>query len=90
MSSHLEEAGETYWEHFRYAVGLGWRLGKASASIVIHAIFPDWKRFDNQVLPLIEQIKKELVVRQMNVVHHRLTKRVEKRIQQNLVDDTTE
>ena len=90
MSNHLEESGETYWEHFRYASGLGWRLWKTSMKILIHAVLPNWKKFDNQVLPVIEQIKKELVVRQMNVVHHRLTKRVEDRIKHNIVDDTTE
>ena len=88
MSNHLEEAGESYWQHFRYASLLGLRLMGIAVYIIAHAIFPSWKRFDNQVLPFIEQVKRELVVRQMRVVHHRLTKRLENRLRNNIVDDS--
>ena len=86
-NKHLDESGESYWEHFRYASTLGLRLARTSVYILIHAVFPEWKRFDNAVLPFLEEAKKELVVRQMRTVHYRLTKRLEKRLRENLVEE---
>ena len=38
--THLSEAGEGYFEHLRFAVGVGLMLMAAGLACVIHGIFP--------------------------------------------------
>ena len=38
--AHLYEAGETYFEHMRFAVGVGSMLMAAGLACVIHGLFP--------------------------------------------------
>ena len=38
--THLAEAGETYFEHMRFAVGVGLMLAGAGLACIIHGIFP--------------------------------------------------
>lgn len=40
---HLEEVGETYWEHFLAAAGISHRLAIASWSQLLHAFCPNIK-----------------------------------------------
>ncbi|MEC7109075.1 MAG: DUF6356 family protein [Planctomycetota bacterium] len=40
-SKHTQEVGETYVEHFKYAMGTSKELLKASAWQAFHAVFPD-------------------------------------------------
>lgn len=38
--THLVEAGETYFEHMRFAVGVGLMLTGAGLACIIHGLFP--------------------------------------------------
>jgi uncharacterized protein YjeT (DUF2065 family) len=38
--AHLTEAGESYFEHLRFAVGVGLMLVAAGLACIIHGIFP--------------------------------------------------
>ena len=38
---HLEEIGETYFEHFKFAVRIGFVLFLAGILVMIHAVFPN-------------------------------------------------
>jgi hypothetical protein len=37
---HLDEVGETYWQHFKFAAGMGLALFIAGICVMIHAILP--------------------------------------------------
>jgi hypothetical protein len=37
---HLVGAKETYWQHFFFASGVGFRLFKTSLAILVHSIVP--------------------------------------------------
>ena len=37
---HLDEVGETYWQHFRAALAITGRLAIATHCQLLHAIFP--------------------------------------------------
>ena len=39
--THLEEAGETYFEHMRHAMGISFLLLTAGTKCLIHSIVPD-------------------------------------------------
>ena len=39
---HLEEIGETYWEHFLFAIRFGFVLFVAGILVMIHAFFPNF------------------------------------------------
>lgn len=38
--AHLREAGESYFEHLRFAIGVGLMLMAAGAACVVHGILP--------------------------------------------------
>ena len=38
--SHLEDIGETYWEHFRFAAQFGLVLVLVGLAVVVHAVLP--------------------------------------------------
>ena len=40
FTKHPEEAGETYWQHFRFTVVMGARFLFIGVIIVVHGIFP--------------------------------------------------
>jgi len=40
LTKHLEEVGETYWQHFKVAASVSLRLYIASYTQFLHAIFP--------------------------------------------------
>ena len=40
--SHLNEAGETYWQHFRFAGQFGIVMILVGLCIIVHAIVPQW------------------------------------------------
>jgi hypothetical protein len=40
MTDHPRQAGETYWQHFRFTVGMAWRLGVCSILLLLHGILP--------------------------------------------------
>lgn len=39
--SHLEDVGETYFEHFGHAVSFSWCMFKTGFAVLIHAVFPE-------------------------------------------------
>jgi Family of unknown function (DUF6356) len=39
---HPASVNETYWEHFRIALGFSGALFRAGAACLIHAVFPVW------------------------------------------------
>jgi hypothetical protein len=52
--SHLDDVGESYWEHFRCAWKLGFRMVIAGAACMVHSIFPN--RFINTASAAISHI----------------------------------
>jgi len=38
--THLNEVGETYWQHLKFAMLLALKLHMAGGAAIIHAIFP--------------------------------------------------
>lgn len=40
MTDHPRQAGETYWQHFRFTVGMACRLGVCSILLLGHGILP--------------------------------------------------
>ena len=39
---HLEEVGETRWQHFKHAMWVSWQLEKAAYAVFFHAFAPRW------------------------------------------------
>ena len=39
---HLEEVGETRWQHFKHACLVSWQLEKAAYACFVHAFAPRW------------------------------------------------
>ena len=37
---HLDEVGETYWEHFLFAIRIGFVLFLTGILVMVHAVFP--------------------------------------------------
>ena len=37
---HLKDIGETYWQHFKFAMSLAFLLFKAGFAVFVHAIVP--------------------------------------------------
>ena len=40
--AHLEDVGETRWQHFKHAMWVSWQLKKAADAAALHAIAPRW------------------------------------------------
>lgn len=40
FTEHPRQAGETYWQHFRFTIGMAWRLGIISILLIAHGILP--------------------------------------------------
>lgn len=38
---HLDETGATYWEHFKFAIRIGFIMILAGIFTMIHAIYPN-------------------------------------------------
>ncbi len=38
--THLDEVGETYWQHFAFAFRIGLVLAITGVLVILHAIFP--------------------------------------------------
>ena len=46
---HLEEAKMTRWQHFKHAMGIAWRLTKATVAVFLHAFAPRYfKRYASE------------------------------------------
>ena len=43
--THLSTAGESYWEHFAFAMGFAFRLFTAALAVFIHALIPSLFEF---------------------------------------------
>ena len=71
-SKHPQELGETYWQHFWTVMRLSFRMWKSSVVLFIHAIFPDWDRFNFHLDSFSRDLQVEVVTRQMKKVHTRL------------------
>jgi len=41
---HLDEIGATYWEHFKFAIRIGFVMIIAGILVMIHAFFPNFMR----------------------------------------------
>ena len=39
---HLEDVGETRWQHFKHAMWVSWQLEKAAYAVFLHAFAPRW------------------------------------------------
>jgi len=87
VSKHCESNGESYWQHMRFALGLAWDLWKMSVSMVVHAIVPDWERFDDRIMPFLNETKKTLMVRQMAALHSRLMEKALEKVEQAKDDE---
>jgi hypothetical protein len=40
FTEHPRLAGETYWQHFAFTIGMAWRLGVICMFLVIHGLLP--------------------------------------------------
>jgi len=40
FTAHPESVGETYGEHFRFALGFGTRMTLGGIAAIVHALFP--------------------------------------------------
>jgi len=48
---HLEDIGETYWQHFAFAIRFGFVLLLTGILVMVHAIFPNvFKNVGNSVV----------------------------------------
>ena len=55
LTEHLDEVGETYWQHFKQAVYISLRCSVASYTQLLHAVFPFIKPpFGTDICSLIE------------------------------------
>jgi hypothetical protein len=60
LTEHLDEVGETYWQHFKVAACMSLRLSVASYTQLLHAVFPFIKPpLGTDVCSLIEYFKKK-------------------------------
>ncbi len=41
---HLDEINATYWEHFTFAIRIGFIMFLAGILVMIHAIFPNFMK----------------------------------------------
>jgi len=60
---HLEEVGETRWQHFKHAIWCSWQLKKAMIAVFIHAFAPRYFKTyatDKCKLVLESRLKKNL------------------------------
>ena len=42
MTAHLEEVGESYWQHLGHALGFAVTMVLGGIACLIHAFFPFW------------------------------------------------
>jgi hypothetical protein len=40
FTEHTQQQGITYFEHWRFAMGIAWRLLNVVIAFVLHAVFP--------------------------------------------------
>ena len=40
FTAHPRLAGETYWQHFRFTIGMAGRLGLISVLLILHRLLP--------------------------------------------------
>ena len=60
LTEHLDEVGETYWQHLKVATGVSLRLYLASYTQFLHAVFPFIKPpLETDVCSLIEYLKEK-------------------------------
>ena len=38
--THIDNAGMTRWQHFKFAIGFAYELKKASWAVAVHAVVP--------------------------------------------------
>tara|TARA_B000000557_G_C20812929_1_gene461267 strand:+ start:2283 stop:2522 length:240 start_codon:yes stop_codon:yes gene_type:complete len=58
---HLDEVGETYWEHMRAALAITGRLALATHCQLLHAVFPFIKPpLENDLESLIKFLENRL------------------------------
>ena len=72
---HVEEAGETYWQHAKFAFGLARSLMGMGWVMAMHGLFPEWKRFDDRIGPFTDDLKKTITTRQLQLVHRSLVRK---------------
>lgn len=77
-TKHTELVGETYWQHFQFAFGAGVRLIHMGLIMMTHALLPEWRRYDDRIMPFVKDLRKQLMVREMTAAHHRLLKEVDR------------
>jgi len=58
FKKHLNEAGKTYWTHFKFAFIAGFILLYAGITSIIHAIFPCFFKFTS--LKLVKYLLKKI------------------------------
>lgn len=55
--THLDEVGETYWQHFKFAASIGLVMLIAGFLVVLHAIFPfAFKRTGSEVIKSLHDL----------------------------------
>lgn len=57
---HLDEIGITYWQHFRFAIHVGFVMFFAGILVMIHAVFPNFmKSIGSDVVRHLHEILNE-------------------------------
>ena len=60
LTEHLDEVGETYWQHFKAASSVSLKLYLASYTQFLHAVFPFIKPpLKTGICSLIEYLKEK-------------------------------
>ena len=60
LTEHLDEVGETYWQHFKAASSVSLKLYLASYTQFLHAVFPFIRPpFETDIFSLIEYLKEK-------------------------------
>ena len=58
FTAHPHSVGETYPEHFRFALAYGWRMTRGGIAALLHAVFPFL--FEKTASALTDELKATL------------------------------
>ena len=67
--SHLEEAGESYFQHMGFALSFSLKMFKAGFCVLVHAVFPEL--FKKTGSDCIATLHDQMVVNRKNLKHMR-------------------
>ncbi|MGA8260205.1 MAG: DUF6356 family protein [Arenicellales bacterium] len=69
LTSHLNEVGETYFQHFGHAFGFAMTMALGAVVCLIHAVFPFL--FERTGSNFIRHLHDRMVVNRMNLTRNK-------------------